>query len=230
LEEIILAKSFLVCETKVFNEDDYLIPIQLELDELKDEGTAQISLKMNRQDFHLGFDQYICHYDYVHNKAGIVFNRPFTRYFEPIQFYTYYNSALGLSLIQTRTEAANDFKKEINRTREYNLSTVIMNFEKMIPLITEVAGAWIADLNRAHLKTAGYFGPDVHKSEEYKEAAAEGNISSIMMKYIGEKTGIEHTINISKKGSLTIYDTVPTIEEELDIINEIYLKLIKPHL
>ncbi|PID00804.1 hypothetical protein [Sporosarcina sp. P29] len=225
-----MAKSFLVCKTNIFKVEDYLIPTQLQLEELEDEGTAQISLSMNHKSFHLGFDQYLCHYDYVHNKSGIVFNRPFTHYFEPMQFYTYYNNENNLALIQTRTEAAIDFKKEINRTKEYNLSTVVMNFEKMIPLITEVAGAWIADLNRAHLKTAGYFGPDVHKSEEYKEAASEGNVSSIMMKYISQSTGNEHTINISKKGSLTIYDTLPTLEEELDIVNEIYLKLIKPHL
>lgn len=225
-----MAKSFLICKTETFNEEDYLIPIQLKLDELEDEGTAEASLKINQQDFHLGFNQYYCHYDYIHNKSGMVFNRLFTRYFEPLNFYTYHNRELKLAFIQTRTEAAIDFKKELNRTKLYNLSTVFMNFEKMIPLITEVAGAWIADLNRAHLKTAGYFGPDVHKSDEYIEAASEGNISSIMMKYIGDKTGIEHTINISKKGSLTIYDTLETIEEEIELVQEIYLKLIKPHL
>lgn len=226
-----MAKTFLICVAEKFNpEEEYVIPTQLQLEELEDEGSPHISLKMNRKMFHLEFDQYLCHYDFVHNKSGKVFNRTFTRYFEPLQFYSYHNEKTNLVLIQTRTDAALSFKKELNRTRYYRLTPITMNFEKMIPLITEVAGAWIADLKRAHLKTAGYFGPDVHKSDEYREAASEGNVSSIMMKYVSDKSGNEHTINISKKGSLTIYDTFSTIEEELDIIKEVYLKLIKPHL
>jgi hypothetical protein len=223
-----MAKSFLICISKRFNKDDFLVPIQQTL--IEDEGSSEISLKLNRPNFHLNFDQYICQHDFIHNKSGRVFNMHFNRYFEPLNFYTYYREDINLSLIQTKTDAAVDFINKINGTKYYELNPIQIDFKSMIPLITEVAGAWIADLKRAHLKTAGFFGPNVHKSEEYIEAALEGNVSSIQMKYISDKNNEEYYVAISKKGSVILYDTLPTVEDEIDLVYEVFSKLIKPHL
>ncbi|MGM0775480.1 MAG: hypothetical protein ACQEXE_01595 [Bacillota bacterium] len=223
-----MAKSFLVCDARNFFEDDFFVPIQQTL--LEDEGASEVSLKLNHANFHLGFDQYLCQHDYIHNKSGRVFNKHFNYYFEPLKFYTYHHKELNLAFIQTKAEAAVDFMNKINSTKHYNLSQVQMDFKNMIPLVTEVAGAWIADLKRAHLKTAGFFGPNVHKSEEYIEAAAEGNVSSIQMKFISERSCEEYTITISKKGSVVLYDTLPTVEDEIGLVFEVYNRLIKPHL
>lgn len=224
-----MAKAYLVCSTSKFHDEPkYMIPIQQEL--LETEGTSEIKLELNREKFHLGFDQYICHHDFMHKKNGKVFGKNFTFYFEPLNFYTYYNNNEKLTFIQTKTEAALDFIKKINRSKHYEFEPVKIDFSKMYPLITEVAGAWIADLKRAHLKTAGFFGPNVHKSEEFKDAAAEGNVSSIQMKYISDLTREEYSVAISKKGTIVLYDSFETTELEIDIVNEVYTKLIKPHL
>ncbi|GGB51814.1 hypothetical protein GCM10011409_31730 [Lentibacillus populi] len=223
-----MPKAFLICNSKKFKKDNFLIPIQQEL--LENEGESVVSIDLNYTNFHLKFDQYICHNDYIHNTRGRVFNKDFNYYLEPLSFYSYYKEDENLLFIQTKTDAALDFISKLSRTKEYNLETVKIDFKSMIPLITEVAGAWIADLKRAHLKTAGYFGHNVHRSEEYKESAAEGNVSSIQMKYISLKSGKEHYIAISKKGSIILYDTFPTIEDEIDIVYEVYEQFIKPHL
>lgn len=223
-----MAKAFLICQAKRFNKDDFLVPIQQTL--LDDEGSSEISLKLNNSNFHLNFDQYICQHDFIHNKSGKVFNRIFTHYFEPLKFYTYYREDLNLILVQTKTDAAIDFINKINGTKYYDLNPIQIDFKSVIPLITEVAGAWIADLKRAHLKTAGFFGPNVHKSEEYIEAASEGIVSSIQMKYISDRTHEEYYVAISKKGSVILYDTLSTVEDEIDLVYEVFNKLIKPHL
>ncbi|HBZ09162.1 MAG TPA: hypothetical protein DEO65_04640 [Bacillus bacterium] len=223
-----MAKSFLICNVNRFFADEFLVPIQQTL--LKDEGSSEISLKINISNFHLGFDQYICHHDYIHKRRGRVFGRDFNHYFEPLNFYSYYHDIDNLLIIQTKTDASLDFVNKLNSTNRYELDPVNMDFKKMIPLISEVAGAWIADLKRAHLKTAGFFGPNVHKSEEYKEAAAEGNVSSIQMKYIAEHDGNEYYVAISKKGSIILYDSLSTVEDELYLVCDVFNKLIKPHL
>src|SRR5690625_1011944 len=223
-----MAKAFLVCQSKKFLQKEYLIPIQKDLLDL--EGKAEISIKPNHDNFHSSFGQYICHHDYLLNKKGKVFDKPFNYYFEPQDFYTYYNQDTGLTLIQTKTDAALDFINKMNRTDYFEIEPVDINFQKMIPLITEVAGAWIADLKRAHLKTADFFGSHVNKSEEYIEAASEGNISNIQMKYARSTDEKEYYIAISKKGSIILYDTLPTVEDELDIVMEVYNKFICPHL
>lgn len=223
-----MVKTYLICQTQRFNKEDFLVPIQQKL--IEDEGSSEISLRLNRSNFHLGFEQYICHHDFIHNKSGRVFNKIFTHYFEPLSFYTYYRDDLQLVFLQTKTDPALDFVQKINSTKHYQIDPIVIDFKKVLPLITEVAGAWIADLKRAHLKTAGFFGPNVHKSEEYKIAASEGNVSSIRMKYISDKDQNEYSVAISKKGSIVIYDTMSTVEDELDLVFEVFNKLIKPHL
>lgn len=221
------AKSYLICLARRFKKDEFLVPMQQTL--LEDEGTAETKLSLTNANFHENFSQYICQHDFRQNKSGYVRNQHFNYYFERLKFYTYYNEDLSLVLVQTRSEAAINFINKLNLTKHYDLTPVTMNFHKMIPLITEIGGAWIADLKRAHLKTAGFFGPNVHKSEEYKEAAAEGNVSSIRMTYISEKSKEEYTVQLSSKGSIVIYENMPTIEDELDLVYEIYQKLISPH-
>ncbi|WP_121639514.1 hypothetical protein [Virgibacillus sp. Bac330] len=225
-----MAKAFLICIIKKFPQKDFLVPIQQEFDLLETEGKPVTSIQINTENFHINFDQYKCHNDYIHNKSGRVFNRDFNYYFEPLDFHSYYKKDDSLLLVQTKTDAAIDFVNRLNNTKEYDIKPVDIDFKNMIPLITEVSGAWFADLKRTHLKTAGYFGPNVNKSEEYKEAASEGNISSIHLKYISTRNNKEHYVVISKKGSVILYDTLQTPEEELDIIDEIYRELINPHL
>ncbi|MEK6455237.1 hypothetical protein [Caldifermentibacillus hisashii] len=223
-----VAKSYLLCKTNKFNREGYFIPIQQDL--FEHEGTSVAKLEINKPDFHLGFDQYECYYDYKHKTKGIVFNKPFNYYFEPLNFYAYYRDDLKLSLFQTKTDAAIEFTNKLNSTKHFDINPFNIQFNKIIPLIVDVAGAWIADLKRAHLRTAGFFGPNVHKSEEYKQAAEEGNVSSIQMKYISEKNNSEYYVAISRKGSIILYDTLPTIEDEIDLVYEVYSKLICPHL
>jgi hypothetical protein len=224
-----MTKAFLACKTHRFNEtQSYMIPIQQEL--FEHEGSSEIKIEIHHKDFFCRFDQYLCHHDFMHKKNGKVFGQYFNHYFEPLNFYTYYNETENLTFIQTKTDAALDFVKRLNLSKHYNLEPVKIDFTKMYPLITEVAGAWIADLKRAHLKTAGFFGPNVHKSEEFIEAASEGNVSSIQMKFISDFTKEEYSVAISKRGTIVLYDTFDTIEKELDLVNEVFTRLIKPHL
>lgn len=222
-----MAKAYLVCTSYKFNEKDYYLPIQGDL--LDVEGEPETFIKFNNKNFHRNFDQYICHHDFRHNRSGRVFKKDFTYYFEPLDFYTYHNPNNDLTLVQTKTEIAIDFIQKLRSTNKYDMEPVDIDFNSMIPHIPEVGGAWIANLKRAHLKTAGYFGPHVNKSDEYKEAAREGNVSSIQMNYIGRATNKEYTVTISKKGSIVLYDSFNTIEEEIDLIHEIYNHLINPH-
>lgn len=222
-----MAKAYLVCHSNKFIKDHYLIPIQNDLLEDDVEGAPETYIKPAKENYFLNFDKYICHHDYKHNAHGRVFQKSFSYYFEPLNFYTYNNPSNALTLIQTKTDVALDFISKLSQTGEYNVEPVVVDFKSMIPHIDEVAGAWIADLKRAHLKTAGFFGPHVNKSEEYKRAAEEGNVSSISIKFTSNSK--EYTVLISGKGSIVLYDSFNTIEEELDLILQIYEQLIKPH-
>lgn len=221
-----LAKAYLICDVKKFLKDSHLIPIQLEAIEY--EGNPEIKVSLRDQTFYKTFDRYDCHHDYKHKKHGRVFNRTFTYYFEPTDFYMYYKKDRNISLIQTKTDIGLDFIKTLTASDYYDIKAVNVNFVTMYPLITEITGGWIADLNQTYLKTAGYFGPNVNKSEEFKQAAEIGEVSSLLMKYVSPNSGEELTIGISKKGSVVLYDTFERIEDEIDVVLDIYEKLINP--
>lgn len=225
-----MAKAYLLCLSDKFNESDFEISFQYDLLEDLVEGEPETYIKSYRKEFHLGFNQYKCHHDYKHNKSGRVFQQDFTYYFEPLDFYTYYCTDTNLTMIQTKTDVAIDFIQKLNETKEYDINPIEIDFEKMIPHITEIGGAWFANLKKAHLKSAGLFGPHVNKSEEYKEAAKEGNISSIQINFISGTNSKEYTVLISSRGTIVLYDTHETIEAEMELVKDIYNKLIKPHL
>lgn len=224
-----MPKSYLICHSEIFYQDEYMIPIQCYFFEDEIEGAAETFIKPNKKEFHAGFDQYFCHHDFKHKKRGKVFNKNFSYFWEPIDFYTYYNPINKLTLVGTKTEVSLDYIKKLNGTGYFDIKPVNINFEKMIPKIDEMNGAWFANLKKAHLKTAAFFGPHVNKSDEYKEAAKEGNISSINIYFINNKKK-EYSISISQKGSIVLYDHFATIEEELDLVLQIYERLIKPHI
>lgn len=224
-----MVKTYLVCVTKKFKKDDFLLPMQIDLLEDEVEGEALTSINQSSDNFHIEFEQYKCHHDFKHNKSGRVFQQNFSYYFEPLNFYTYHNSNENLAFIRTKTEVALDFIEKLNTTGEYDLKPIEINFEKMIPHIDEIGGAWFANLRKAHLKSAGYFGPHVNKSEEYKEAAREGHVSSIQINYINRVNSNEYTVLISKKGSIVLYDRFETLEEELELVDQICARLIRPH-
>ncbi|MBO8169305.1 MAG: hypothetical protein H0Z35_09005 [Thermoanaerobacteraceae bacterium] len=220
-----MPKSYLICAVEKFYDDEfYQMPIQEAL--FEHEGEAVINYKLTRKDFYQGYDQYTCHHDYKHKKYGKVFNQFFTYYFEPVDFYMYYNRNKSILLIQTKTDIARDYIRILNSSKAFDCQPVPIDFAKMYPLITEVSGAWIADLKRTYLKTAGLFGPNVNKSEEFKIAAEEGEVSSLQLQYVSKLTKEEHTIAISKKSSIVLYDTFDMIEDELDLVLDVYETLI----
>lgn len=223
-----MGSVFLIGKSERFEYNHYFEPMQGDL--LDVEGEAQTSMVLNRRSFYQNLDRFECHHDYRHNKKGRVFQKDFNYYFEPADFLTYHDPNSGLTLIQVKTEIALDYIIKLNNSGYFKIEAVKMKFDKMIPYIDEIKGAWISDLKGAHLKTAGYFGPYVNLSEEYKETAEEGNVSSMVIQFISSKDGNEYTITLSNKGSIYVSNNLESIEDELDLVLEVYRKLIKPHL
>lgn len=218
-------KAYILVNVNIFTKKEiYNNPVQDKI--IKDEGDPEISLKLNRENFYLDFDQYFCHHDYKQKKYGKAFDMYFNYFFEPLDFYLYYNKDSSFCLIQTRTKVAIDFLKELNKTGDFDLQTVKIDYSKMYPIINEISGAWIADLKGDYLKTAGLFGHHVDKSEEFKQAAKEGEVSSLRLRFINENSKEEHAVGISRKGAIVLYDNFNQIEDEINLVIEIYNKLI----
>ena len=53
-------------------------------------------------------------------------------------------------------------------------------------------------------------------------------MSSLRLVYVHPESGGELDVGISKKGSVTLYNTFDRVEDEIDVVLDIYNKLIKP--
>ncbi|MCL7871009.1 hypothetical protein [Bacillus altitudinis] len=225
-----MPKAFLACNVNKFMEtESYIYPTQAELLNEIVEGDLYTDIHLEEKNFYNGFAKYKCHHDFKQNKTGKVFGKKFNYYFEPLNFDTYFSPNDNLAFISTKTEASLDFMKYLNSSKHFKMEPIQIDFSKIYPLILEVAGAWIADIQKVHLRTAGYFGPNVHKSDEFKAAANEGNVSSVNIKFCSAIDNEEYQITISKKGSITLYDSFKSPFEELRLVLEVYNRLLNPH-
>ncbi|MFY3790809.1 hypothetical protein ACOQFO_03725 [Ureibacillus sp. MALMAid1270] len=218
------AKSYLFCDVKRFYEDSFFRPIQTSF--LENEGQSELEiLKLDTvisQDFNIHHGKF----DFERKQKGKVFGKVFSKFFEPLEFPIFYNENLNLCIIQTKSEAALEFIRQLNSSNQFDLINCSIDFDKIIKRVPEISGAWIAGLKGQHLKTAGYFGPNVHLSPEYNDAIKRGEISAMSIKWI-DKDHIEYCVTISKKGSITIYNNFDNHQQEFEFIIDIYLKLIK---
>ncbi len=222
-----MGKPFLLCNVNRFKTDAYNLPMQQEL-EITTEGVPEIWIKPEIKKFYQSFDQYYCHHEYKHRKFGRIRDITFHYYFEPVDFYAYYDKSLNLCILQVKTDIALDYIDKLNTYSEYDLKAIEMDFSQMYSKLPYVSGAWVGQLKDTNIKTKGLFGNNVHESEEFKIAASVGKVSGLNLNFISQITNEEHYINISSKGSITLYDTFNTLQDELDIIMEIYKKLISP--
>lgn len=180
-----MVKSFIICKVEKFKPDGFFNSNQINLfeedigvnelysrsrDELPPE-TGEIQIEMSPSDiiFLQKYKEYKCNFDMKKNKTGKVYGIIFHSYLEPSEFKLYYNENDSLCFIQTKTEVAMSFIKELNSSKLFNFVPLKINFEKIMSRVDDISGAWIAGLKGKHLNSAGLFGHNVHKSPEYKE-------------------------------------------------------------
>lgn len=218
-----MAKSFLICTVKSFYEDSFMVPIQQSL--IEHEGEPEI--KITSTDNMIGnMACYECNYDKKVKVFGKVYNKNFNYYFVQKKFKLYYDKLNKLCLVAIKAELAHEYIDFLNKFGSYSLHPIEMDYTYMEPLIDEITAAWISGLKTTHVKTKGLYGNKVNKSEEFKEAILDGELSAMNIKFIAH-SGEEHLIGINKSGSIVLYDSFKTIESEIELVIALYNKLIK---
>src|SRR5690606_10151826 len=219
------AKAYILCDVLKFSTEIFSAPIQESL--FEHEGEPEIKIQLAKRDFYNGFDLYRCHHDFKIKMHGKAFYKFFSYFFRPVDFSLFYNPKIKIALMSVNSKIGLDFIQKLNNFNHHELNPIEVDFNYILPKITEMTGVWVSRINHANLKSAGYFGHHVDKSKEVEEAIKDGVLSSVLIKYISPTTKEEHTILISKKGTITLYDTYNQIEDELDLVMSVYNDIIK---
>lgn len=224
-----LTVSYLICNATKFHCQSFTVPVQAVFTEANgltmSEGYPLTSLEAKKESI-LSYRLFKCKHELKEKVFGKVFGKEFNYYLKPYEFITFYKEEEDLSLIRLNTNAAVDFINTLNETKFYKLNSIDIDFTSIEKRVLEVSGIWISDIDKAHLNSAGYYGKDVHRHPDVEEMIDNGNISFMQVKYKHHNFNDELKIGISNKGSIILYNSFRSNTEELEIVLDIYKKLI----
>ncbi|WJE24511.1 hypothetical protein [Bacillus cereus] len=223
-----MAKTFFICNAIKFPAEAFSTDSQLQLVEpdglglTEGEPTTRLlpSNKVYLDDFHT----YDCYHETTEKVFGKVFGKNFAYYLRPHEFYSFCNFEKELAFFRLNTDSSEEVIKLLNAQPNYKISKFDINFAKIITKLHEISGMWVKVDNNQNLNSAAYFGKDVDRDPGVQEMIENGELSYIQMKFI--KDGHEHKIGISKRGSITLYNNYQNLEAELEMIWDIYIKLL----
>lgn len=224
--------SYYFCHAHRFYENVYVVSRQEELIDEDGlaffEGEPTSEIRPLQESHFPNFSTFSCKHDIKEKVFGRVFGRNFNYYLKPNEFFSFYNSIEELALFRLNIDASEDFVRTLNLEKVYKLEKIQIDFATLIPRVAEVSGLWISEIQSMNLSTAGYYGNDVHRNPEVQDMMKNGKISFIQIKYAKNAISEEYTIGISSKGAVNLYNKFHTISDELEIIMDIYEKLLKP--
>lgn len=174
--------------------------------------------------------RYRAYQDVQHNKTGRVFGRFFHWYLEPNEFDMYILNDLGLIVFGTGQNTVRAFIGHMEREKEsgFACDRIKVDFKRLQPLIPQICGAWIADIKKQYIKSIGCFGTHVDRSEEFKQAAEAGAISTLMFDYMHPRQALK--LSVTENGVIVFHRRIknpvtkePDVAAELEVVVRFYL-------
>lgn len=190
--------------------------------------TAETYYKLSHPSFIECVDRYTAHHELKVNKIGRANGKLFTFYYEPHDFPFYHIHNRSLIYICTKKDVVKDFLHNANLDKDW--PAVPIDYAAMTPLLPPITGAWFCQLNLKYVKTAGYFGNHIDRSDQYKEAAERGQISVLYINIPWPPGGPEYKVGITSGGAIVILKNLELEEEEIKLVTHVYDTYILPTL
>ncbi|MEO0512668.1 MAG: hypothetical protein AAF108_07200 [Planctomycetota bacterium] len=82
-----------------------------------------------------------------------------------------------------------------------------INFNTVKPRLKEISGAWVSNLQAAHVNVMALFGKHVDRSDFYRQAETIGSASSLLIAF--EHQGTIHPVILSRTGGIAFPSKLP---------------------
>jgi hypothetical protein len=167
----------------------------------------------------IDFSSYDVHHELIIEQFGRVKNVTFMSYATPFDFNMHYSKSNNLVFINTNKKVCNSLIYDLVQTNDFEVEALSVDFDVLIPHITQVKGAWFKFRN-PNLRASAVFGNHVDKSPAYQEALNLGEMSSMYILYDFQGQSLQ--VQITSDCAIVLYANIPDIAMELKIIFEIY--------
>lgn len=172
--------------------------------------------------------KYIAHHELKIRRRGRANGRPFEFYYEPHTFPFYYDSSKKLIVIGTKKQVASSFLTEAELSNHW--TAVPVDYVNIIPLLPPITGAWFCKMKQQYLNAAAYFGNHVDRSDEYKRAAASGQISVLYINVPWPAGGPEVRVGITNDGVIVLAQDLELEVDRIKLVSHVYETYIVPTL
>ncbi|GED55437.1 hypothetical protein EDM54_02440 [Brevibacillus borstelensis] len=236
---------YTICTVNQFHyKEEYVSPTQIRIPDVEEAPESNyklvdpeyLMLKFDQHGEPITIDGYKAHQDLVIKKYGRVFGKEFHSFLVPQDFYMYFVKELNILLVNAGKDTVKAFLERMKEDSQsgFKAETFEVDFNTVMQLIPVISGAWVAEIKKPNLRSAGFFGKSVDKNEEFKAAAQAGVVSSLMFEYSSSCWPYSLKIAITRNGGIVFYTRAIDpksrkifIDKEIEIATELFLKYIK---
>jgi len=222
-----MARSFaLRLVNKETPEDERYVPSQMAIPGNNDD--LDTHYKISHHNFLEGVNRYTAYHEIEVKKSGKANGSFFTSYYEQHEFSFYYDIKRSMINLRTNKAVSNSFVNALGLENDW--PKVPIDFAAMTPFLPAITGAWFCELKQQYVRSAGYFGQHVDRSDEFKKAAECGQISVLYINIAWPKGGPEYRVGITSEGSIVMSKHLDLEEKEIEIVSHVFDTYIAPTL
>ncbi len=205
--------------------------LYLTIDQRQNRENVHTTVRLTDAAFREGVDRFSCEHDfltklrYPGRALGMQFEQFVTPYKFPVYVLAASRETKGTFVVCTKGKVAEDCVKRLNTKLEsFVVVEKHLDFRKLRALIGSIRGAWFQKMDVANLATAGLFGPDVGRSEEFAHAERHGRLHSLTAPY--PFNAAEYLVTITEAGSVIVFDALTGETEGIDLVCDIKRELL----
>lgn len=162
--------------------------------------------------FHIEHEYDVYMYGRLYDDA-----RSFNKFIARSDIRAYHSSSANVLLMCGKKADILDFCRKTEDIDAIKLKTMQIDMKALQEKLPEVRGVWFR-FRAGFIHAKAYMGQQIQDTREYKEAASEGDISTLSFYYEDLRTSAIHPIQITEDGAVVLQRNYETISAELDFV------------
>jgi hypothetical protein len=168
---------------------------------------------------------FLVHLTYPGRARKIRFREYVTQYDFPIYRLGAGKKGFATIAVCTKAKVAEDCVKRLNdQVDGFATEPLMIDFNKLRPLVKNVKGAWFREMQGANISSTGVFGSHVDKSKEFQHAEGIGKLNALMIVYPYDDA--TYTVMVTGRGGVILFDAFQAEEPALELVLDIREKLL----
>ncbi len=227
-----MAKSYKITHIHKFDSSSFTAKPFIFAKQLQIEGTLPgPQTKIYSAGYSPGFRDYEpfeIEHEYGMHIYGRLYDdgRSFSKIIAQSHIHAYVSPAENTLLLCGKKADVLDFCRRTEEMNEIQLSTIQIDMTALQERLPEVRGVWFR-FRGGFIHAKAFMGQQIQDTSEYKQAAAEGDISTLSFYYQDPRNALMHPTQITEDGAVVLQKNYGSVGEELDFVLHVRQELLE---